>query len=454
MTSPGVCVEIQPTVGSKSEARVVKTPRLTVLIVVALVAGIAANAARELPGPVAREAQSKPTTSDEFDSPQMAALAEAARAGNRVAIRQFWDDAKDAIPLVERIPENDQVRLVTFLWRGGDEARELELKVAGFFPPELDQKPLRRLADTDVWYLTARLPVAARFTYMFTGKLGKKRAILDPLNPTKHGYASLLELPGAPPQPWIRTQPDAPKGTLQAEKIRSAILKEERTFSIYTPASGDRTRRPSGLLVLFDGEAYRDEIPTATILDNLLAAQKIPPLVALLVDSGKTRDRDLQCSSTFADFLAQELLPWARQRYQFSADPEQVIVGGSSYGGLAAAHAAFRHPEVFGSVLSQSGSFGYYPGWDRGDRTDSSPFGWLIRQFATTRRLPIRFYLEAGLFETGHSGSNLAENRRMRDVLDAKGYSVVYSEFAGGHEYLNWRGSVADGLIALAGQRR
>src|SRR5262249_9245287 len=202
------------------------------------------------------------------------------------------------------------------------------------------------------------------------------------------------------------------------EKFSSVILKEERVVSIYTPAGYETEGGTYGLLVLFDGEAYRSEVPTPTILDNLLASRKIHPLVALLVDSGETRDRDLQCSAPFADFLAKELLPWARQRYRFSADPKQMIVGGSSYGGLRRASWALRHPEVFGAVLSQSGSFGYYAGWDSdNDRTDSSPFGWLIRQFVTMRKLPIRFYLEAGLFETARTGSILSENRRMRDVL-------------------------------------
>jgi len=43
-------------------------------------------------------------------------------------------------------------------------------------------------------------------------------------------------------------------------------------------------------------------------------------------------------------------------------------------------------------------------------------------------------------------------NRHMRDVLQAKGYSVHYREFNGGHEYLNWRGTLADALLALVGK--
>ena len=79
-------------------------------------------------------------------------------------------------------------------------------------------------------------------------------------------------------------------------------------------------------------------------------------------------------------------------------------------------------------------------------------WGWLIRPFVTTPKLPIRLCLEAGLFETNTHGDILPQNRRLRDVLEAKGYSVVYSEFAGGHAYENWRDSLADGLIALTGR--
>lgn len=117
--------------------------------------------------------------------------------------------------------------------------------------------------------------------------------------------------------------------------------------------------------------------------------------------------------------------------------------------GLAAAFAGLRRPDVFGLVISQSGSFW----WEPTGREWAEP-NWIARQFLATSKLPLRFYLEAGLFEldlTGKGGSALLPNRHLRDVLLAKGYDVQYREFPGGHESVNWGESFPQALQAVFG---
>jgi enterochelin esterase family protein len=199
---------------------------------------------------------------------------------------------------------------------------------------------------------------------------------------------------------------------------------------------------------LFDGDVVRGPIPFSTILDNLIDAGRIPPMVAVLVDSltQEVRDRELPCGAPFLEYLTDELLPWVRSQYQITSDPARTIVAGQSHGGQAAAFAGLRRPDVFGNVISQSGSFWWSP-------DDDPEHEWLTRQFAESERQPLRLYLEAGLLERGstpgHGPSILIANRHLRTILRTKGYELEYAEYNGGHDYACWRGSLADALIAI-----
>ncbi len=222
-----------------------------------------------------------------------------------------------------------------------------------------------------------------------------------------------------------------------------------------------RDAAPYPVLVLCDEKFYLRHVPAPATLDNLLADSRIPPMLAVLVDNGpgNARSTELPCNPTFADFLSDELLPWVRDSYNITQDPAQTIVGGLSYGGLASTFAALRHPEAFGNVLSQSGSYWWtpqnYPGTTPKEKDPYAEPSYVAGLFLAQPKLPIRFYMDAGAHErdfSGHGGHILVPNRHLRDVLRAKGYEVKYQEFIGGHDALSWRGTFADGLIALAGK--
>jgi len=141
-----------------------------------------------------------------------------------------------------------------------------------------------------------------------------------------------------------------------------------------------------------------------------------------------------------------------RASYAISTNPADVIIGGFSAGGRAAAQIALFHPDVFGNVLSQSGAFREASG---GDEPNAS-----ARAFLEAPRKPIRFYLEVGrydnvpaagrrLYELVLDETNLMGNRHLRDVLLAKGYDVTDREVGGGHDFVHWRAMLADGLMTL-----
>ncbi len=423
-----------------------------------------------------------PLPQEQHRSPRIAALRREIQSDNRAALAAFWQEiATKGAPLVEPLDEDPRQALVTFLWRATTETHNVLILWDRFTTRRMDDFKMLRLLHTDLWYRSVRIRRDARVFYrlspndpLFEGPLANAQrsatAQVDPLNPRRWPEnprpgrfqgSSLVELPGAPPQPWVARRPEVPAGTVEKHRLKSEILKNERQISVYTPPGYRREGPPYGLLVLFDESAYLSLVPTPVILDNLIAEKRIPPLVAVLIanPSGETRNRELPCNPDFAEFLHRELAPWTRRLYQVTSDPAKIIVGGSSYGGLAAACAALRHPETFGNVLCQSGSFWWTPvrnPLDPNRRDELAEPNWVAQQFLTAPKLPVRFYLDAGSFEVdvlGSGGVILETSRHLRDVLRAKGYEVHYQEFAGGHDYLQWRGTLADGLLALVGVR-
>ncbi|MBC9713442.1 enterochelin esterase [Streptomyces sp. TRM66268-LWL] len=390
-----------------------------------------------------------------YESPALTAL----RDGGPQAVREFWNRLEaTGAPLVEADAEDPAYRRVTFVWRDdpGTPADDVVVLLhtvtdkdrhAGDLTPHL----MRRIEGTDVWAGSYRLRADHRASYQFHVARGPREETLG-----THREAWLRTLDGAVPDPLNRL-PQLPG---DGRRRPSSVLElpdapaqltgggDDQTFE--TEAFGRRVYvhlpsrpGPHPVAVLLDGEVWGPRLRFGRDLDAAVAEGLLPPMVTVMVDTmGRdARVRDLSCSGQFVDWLADVLLPWTRAEFGATHDPARTVIAGQSAGGLTAAFAAFRRPERFGNALSQSGSF-----WWPDDTEFDADSEWLTRQYAITERRAVRFYLEVGLQEW----MLLAQNRHLRNVLEAKGYEVTYREFNGGHDYACWRGGLLDGLVQLA----
>lgn len=393
---------------------------------------------------------------DDSSSARIANLrADVAMIGTSAA-EEFWAELEDdGAPIIEPIPGEPRHSLVTFVWRGSEEARNVvvtngvALGSGGVDP--LDSL-MTRIEGTDVWYRSYAVRNDGTFTYklsendpltLFTDPARMSNSIDDPLNGQKLPIIgqTYVRLPDAPTRVWKNSAAPESAGDESRLELNGRMLR------VYTPSGFDTSGGPYPLLLTMAGGFYADMIELKTTLDHSIAAGRIPPLVAVVVSS--TGD-ELECSSEFSRYLAEELVPWVRTSYHATADPRDTVIAGASAGGLASSCAAVSHPYVFGNVLSQSGSYWWdlrYGSREEGD--DLTDAEWLTRHIESIDSVPVMFYVEAGLMEFE---GILGTNRRFRDALLGKGYTVEYREFNGNHSYVSWRESFGDGLAVLLGE--
>jgi enterochelin esterase-like enzyme len=315
----------------------------------------------------------------------------------------------------------------TFFHRG--EAQSVDVLFGG------DIRPLRRVADSDVWTLAVKLPELERavFSYRFipTTKDAPGKQAVDPAV-------------------WRGPKADPPAaecakltGSLQHAEIDSQALGRPRKVTVYRPAGHD-TAKPSPVVCAADGEAIER---FARIAEPLIAAGKVPPIVIVGVHSGgyaggaadlKNYDvkKDLRAQEyfptidgqRFADhekFFCTEVPAWAEKQFGVSTARRDRTVFGYSNGGRFAVEMGLRHPDVFGQV------FGF------------SVAGNGKFDFAKAGSDLPRFYLAAGTWETSfhHCTSKLDEQLRDRRA------TVRFASRVGGHDTALWRDEFAAALL-------
>jgi enterochelin esterase-like enzyme len=199
------------------------------------------------------------------------------------------------------------------------------------------------------------------------------RKIPDPGNglskPQRQIETSLLLISGTTPS--LLDSANSPHGTIHDETYHSVTLGKNRQVLVYTPPNYHTSDGSFPVLYLYHGAwdtrySWVTEGRLAQMMDNLLAAGKVVPMVVVvpeahalpperipvtdpdfdrtvlpyLIRNKKAIDRELFC----------DLIPFLEARYLVSQVPSERAIAGLSMGGLQAIDTGIAHDGYFGWI--------------------------------------------------------------------------------------------------------
>jgi len=285
---------------------------------------------------------------------------------------------------------------------------------------------------TDLYYVARRFEPDARIDYKF---IKDGEWILDPANAnivrSGFGQNSELAMPMYIRPASIRFDSTTAHGRISSFTFNSSYTADSRKISVYLPPNYDSTSGRYPSLYVHDGPDYLSNALMANVIDNLIGAKQIRPLIAIFIPSGADRAGEyrLEKIRTFSSLMVKELVPFIDSLYRTNARPAERGTMGSSDGGHISLYLGVNYPDTFGLVGAQSSSI-----------TDL-----IFGPIRDGRKFPVKFYLDVGTYDISTNNFRLLQlNRKLRDLLVHKGYSITYAEYHEGHSWGNWRAHISD----------
>jgi enterochelin esterase-like enzyme len=159
--------------------------------------------------------------------------------------------------------------------------------------------------------------------------------------------------------PESATMAGVAKGTRMTFMMSNAASKYypggSRQITVYIPV-GYVANTPAPVLVVQDGTQYGPEL--MTVMDNLIAANRIPKTLGIMINPGTNRSGEYDTvSDTYFKFVTEEVIPLAETtaKVKVTTDPQgRAAMGGSSGAPAAMGMAWFGD---FLRIMTYSGTF-------------------------------------------------------------------------------------------------
>jgi enterochelin esterase-like enzyme len=247
--------------------------------------------------------------------------------------------------------------------------------------------------------------------------------------------------------------------------VISATVRGRRTgyalpVRIYLPeVYFDRTQedRRFPVVMFFNGflggvDTFQQRLGADTALDQLIAAQRVQPLIAIIPEKNPSRPRDSECvdavSGDKADtYLTQDIPDVARSELRVSLNRSGWALMGYSTGGFCAMNLSLRHPTEFAAAINLSGNYIPYVDETTGELFGHDPAARKANNPADTvsqpRQCPLSFYL----FSSKGDPVGAREMRQFVPKIKPPDAVTAVTLPAGGHNFNVWRTALPDAFV-------
>ena len=229
--------------------------------------------------------------------------------------------------------------------------------------------------------------------------------------------------------------------------LKEFRISSDKLETVYPVWATSKSFSESQQVCLFlDAEIYLHRMQLEDWITEWNESSPEKPLTGVFLShiDQSHRHRDFVCNEDYTEFLVEVAIPYLRE-WDIISDKPPILVG-LSLSGLAAIYAAWKHPDAFSGVLSQSPS-----AWWEDE--------WFITEFQAAPQLLTPVWLSVGLREIDeyveHTPtliqqiSQLESCRRLADVLLNSGCNVKLHEFDGGHDPDCWRAELSDAFRSI-----
>jgi enterochelin esterase-like enzyme/outer membrane protein assembly factor BamB len=242
---------------------------------------------------------------------------------------------------------------IHFVYRGDAD----DVAVTGSMTEYQVEQALQRLEGTDLFYRSYEAGPSTRWEYRFNVDFENPQP--DPLNPRRvpgrEGDLSEVTSAGWKRSEWSKPFTGQARGRVERLTLASSILGNEREIDVYLPADYDRGGQRYPLVVVVDGQEWRELGHLPNVLDHL-ASGGATRVIAAFVRQGSDARGELHGpkAGDYRKMLAEELVPKLEASYRTLARADARAILGAGFGAAPAAFAAVERPDVFGKAAVAS----------------------------------------------------------------------------------------------------